>query len=477
MNIDFNKRIGIISMVSSHSLIVSNKPDKLTTDNIIERTSAVDNNGLDIQNLGLWDSSSPNYTTYYPDVTKEDLIPQDVDFIEPVFRCLSETVLFKYGVPIDFSKEGVLKASMSKLKGQTINVDHEVATGNAIGSVKDVFWQDSYKVGRHTIPAGINGIFKIDGKSNPRLVRGMMMEPPSIHSNSVSVRFKWEPSHDFESISEFYDKLGSYTKEGELVRLVVTEILLYTETSVVPHGADPYAQITNESGSIVNPEFAKGVYSFSSDLSISKQQQCLQFDYKISLESDLSTTIPLTKSNIETNHLNTNQNMDYLKQLSLLLGLEESELTDDNFVDKVKGHLSSLKQEPEELITLRAEKLRLETELADAKKIAPGFDKLLADLKEDTKKNYKLSVGEEAADQLILESIDKMEFSLLEATNKQYQLSVEKEYPLTCQDCSSHNISRASIKLGGKDSGNGGGKEKSMEEVMDDIRAQYKSKK
>jgi len=66
-----------------------------------------------------------------------------------------------------------------------------------------------------------------------------MMSPPSIHSNSVTVKFGWEPSHKFETDSEFFDKLGTYTKKGELIRIVVNLIKSYHETSLVSHGADP----------------------------------------------------------------------------------------------------------------------------------------------------------------------------------------------------------------------------------------------
>ena len=89
----------------------------------------------------------------------------------------------------------VLKKSMQMLIGQTINIDHEIAVGNAIGAVSEVFWQPAYKTKSGIeVPAGINAVLKIDGKSNPRIARGVMMDPPSIHSNSVTVRFKWEPS-------------------------------------------------------------------------------------------------------------------------------------------------------------------------------------------------------------------------------------------------------------------------------------------
>ena len=159
-----------------------------------------------------------------------------------MFRLLSETIVSKNWNPTDFGQNGVLKASMKMSLGQTVNCDHETNIGNAIGAVSQVMWQESYKDGSFTIPAGIDGILKIDGKANPRIARGILMEPPSIHSNSVTVQFKWDKSHPQMEDNEFYQKLGTYDSKGVMVRRMVTEIVRYLETSLVSHGADSFAQ-------------------------------------------------------------------------------------------------------------------------------------------------------------------------------------------------------------------------------------------
>lgn len=114
-------------------------------------------------------------------------------------------------MPTDFSKNGVLKASMKLMLGQTVNCDHETSIGNAIGSVSQVMWQEGYTDGKFKIPAGINGVLKIDGKSNPRIARGILMEPPSIHSNSVTVQFRWDKSHPELDNNEFWENLEHMT--------------------------------------------------------------------------------------------------------------------------------------------------------------------------------------------------------------------------------------------------------------------------
>lgn len=162
-----------------------------------------------IAQFGFW-GGDIDYNTYYPNLDKSELTPKDEEFIEPMFRLLSETIVSKNWNPTDFGQNGVLKASMKMLLGQTVNCDHETNIGNAIGAVSQVMWQEAYKDGSFTIPGGINGILKIDGKANPRIARGILMEPPSIHSNSVTVQFKWDKSHPSMEESEFYQKLGTY---------------------------------------------------------------------------------------------------------------------------------------------------------------------------------------------------------------------------------------------------------------------------
>jgi len=67
-----------------------------------------------------------------------------------------------------------------------------------------------------------------------------MMDPPSIHSNSVTVRFNHVMSHP-ELNEEFWNLAGTKDKKVT-IHLIADEITSYKETSFVNHGADPYAQ-------------------------------------------------------------------------------------------------------------------------------------------------------------------------------------------------------------------------------------------
>ena len=45
---------------------------------------------------------------------------------------------------------------------------------------------------------------------------------------------------------EFYDKLGTIAEDGTMVRRIATRIISYKETSLVSHGADPFAQLIKD---------------------------------------------------------------------------------------------------------------------------------------------------------------------------------------------------------------------------------------
>ena len=149
-----------VKLIAGHAIILGHRPESLSG---VMMSDKLEKEGQEFSKFGLFDSSSPNYTNYYPEVTAEDLHPKEEEFIEPIFRLLSNVTVHSRFNPIHFPVE-VLKKSMYKLIGQTINVDHETAVGNAIGTVKNVEWQNAYTKDGVKVPAGINGILKIDGK-------------------------------------------------------------------------------------------------------------------------------------------------------------------------------------------------------------------------------------------------------------------------------------------------------------------------
>ena len=271
------KFIDKIRLGSGRSLMVGNVPDQVAN---VVGTCSTGKCDLGVEKFGLFESATPNFETYYPDVKDAASIkPENDEFITPIFRMLSEVIVRKSYNPVDFSMNSVLKNSMNKLLGQTVYPNHEALIGNELGSVSKVFWQESYttKAGVK-VPAGINGVFKIDAKAHPNVARKILMDPPAIHSNSVTVEFEWEQSHPKMDLNEFRSKIGTYGADGQLIRRIATYVRNYHETSLVPHGADPFAQKVDEKGKINNADYANSVYSLAAQ--DKEKPRLFYFDYR-----------------------------------------------------------------------------------------------------------------------------------------------------------------------------------------------------
>lgn len=451
MSVKLNKdnMTGELKLSSGHSIVLGHKPVKIKSEDLSNQLQS-DNNCTQVESFGLWEVATPNYATYYPDVTAEDLKPKEDEFITPVFRMLSEVVVSKGWRPIDFSKKGVLKKSMQMLVGQTINIDHEIAVGNAIGAVSEVYWQNAYKTKSGIeVPAGINAVLKIDGKSNPRISRGITMEPPSIHSNSVTVRFKWEPSHTMEDMNQFYNLLGTYDVDGNMYRLVVTEIMGYSETSLVSHGADPYAQKIKDDGEINNPEYADRQFSFSADGNFSAG--VLGFDYKseLKLAAD-DNSIPNRNNNNINNHKKS-FNMDELIQsfISEFNFTAEDSLNKENLVTKLKEKFSA---KDTEIKALKSEKADLETQVGtltsentSLKANNQELENVTNQTRSEAERLYKLAKDKDVDDNIVA-LLKNADLKTAASFVKQYQKEVDEKFTQTCQKCGSTNISRGSAQ-------------------------------
>lgn len=412
-----------------------------------------------IAQFGFW-GGDIDYNTYYPNLDKSELTPKDEEFIEPMFRLLSETIVSKNWNPTDFGQNGVLKASMKMLLGQTVNCDHETNIGNAIGAVSQVMWQESYKDGHFTIPAGINGILKIDGKANPRIARGILMEPPSIHSNSVTVQFKWDKSHPQMGDNEFYQKLGTYDSKGVMVRRMVTEIVRYLETSLVSHGADSFAQKIGSDGKIINPTFAKRTWASYEEYRDDKSKQYFFTDYKSDLSSfqENDTRDSFNDNDAKDNHSNENNMNELEKFLESLFGdnmltLEEGkEMNQETVVACIQNLVSSRNTLQTSVDNLTTEKTslteqisNLNAEVANLKEMATVGKNHIASLRESAVETYKKLMGENADETIVtMLNAETTGITTLVSLTKDYQARLEEKFPLTCSKCGSKDVNRAS---------------------------------
>lgn len=457
-----NVNVDIVRLGTGHSLILGNLPPKVQLEEM--NKLLLGESKKDVASFGLFETSSPNYTTYYPDVTEEDLNPQDADFINPTFRALSKVIVHKQWNPIDFGKEDVLRASMVLLKGSTINVDHETATGNAIGAISDVAWQDASTQAGIKVPAGINSVLKIDGKSNPRLARGILMDPPSVHSTSVTVEFEWEQSHPKMDRSEFYSKLGTFDDKGNMYRRVVTKVKRYHEISLVPHGADPFAQLIKKDGKINNPKYAH--ISYNSEAEKEKGAEYFFMDFKelsLTEENDIFTDIisngdgPPTIPKPNNPDSSITKNKTNMKATTLLLALAAQmgfiwELSEGDTLSKDQSDSLMAKFKEIQAASGSTEKLsQVETELTELKESSKGITALqefqntrLEELKAETTRLYNLAAGDKKDETKLKAITESNDYAALTLLAEGYKAEVDKAMPITCADCGGINCTRGS---------------------------------
>ena len=445
-----DKNFDVTVLGSSHSLIIPNKHDKVPLDKI----SVEGESNIDHSSFGLFNVTSPDLNTYYPGENADSVKPEESDFIYPVFRLLSEVVVHKMHNPIDFRAKDVLKNSMNLLKGQTIYTEHEDMVGNHIGTIKEVFWQDSYKVKGVTVPAGINAVLMVDAKSNPKIARGILQDPPAIHSCSVTVLHRWEKSHPELTDDEFWNMFGTYNDKGELVRKVVNDIILYSELSLVPHGADPFAQLLKD-GKIINPTWAKKFYSLGGD-----SFACVDFKkvhtgdpvVEISSFNTLSSPNPKKEKHMD----------EFIAKLSKAVSFEGED--PDKLLAHIEAQLAdNLKNEQDyarEISQLKKDKDSLEkknqsltdenTTLKEGETFIEVGKAHLQKVREEAVKFYSTVKGE-AKDPKIIALIEGSDLDVAESFLKEYKEVMEERVPLTCQKCKSTDIQRASVSASTED--------------------------
>lgn len=461
-----------IVLSAGHSILTPHLSSKVDGNSFSDKffaASKKDRKSLD--SFGLF-GSDIDYNTYYPDATPEQFNPNEDEFIQPVFRMLSNCVVAKPYSPTEFPSD-VLKAGMHLLIGQTVNCDHATDIGNAIGSVVETYWQEAYTDDNGlNIPAGINARLKIDAKANPRIARGINMDPPSIHSNSVTIMFEWKPSHEFEDKWEFWEKLGTYDKDGQLIRRIATRIIAFKETSLVSHGADPYAQLIRE-GKLVNPVYADSIYnSFSEEKAKDIREKIDHsrasfLDYKGFSEKVINyntneninegenlgdTHTPETTNNSNNSMPELTQFIEQLFGEGMLSLAEGATATTEHALAEVRrilsenASLSEAKTSLENQVTsLQDEVSQLKNDLKTNEKFAEIGTNYFKEVKDSTLASYKKLVGEGKEDSNILtliESVDSV--STLLSLKASYDTQLEEKFPLHCADCGSHNVNRGS---------------------------------
>lgn len=485
----------------------------------------------DISLGSMW--GSMNDPKYYKDLQAQDIVPKPEDFIEVPFRLLSATTVGAgTWKATDFSDEQMLKKSMEFLIGKPMYKDHETDLDNWIGLVRGVSWEKSKEQNGVKVPAGINGLVAIDAKTNPKTARGVLLG--SIFSNSVTVEFKWEQSHEFENEWDFYDNIGQLGKDGKMIRRVVKEITNYHESSLVWLGADPFAKAITENGELKNIDYGS-VYEYSkmgysktkraTDRELNKEEvkELLQSNRKYTVSFAMDEKIlPLVKLGEIKENKNDFVNMDkfiqaFIAKFGKQLGITEEKPSEEQLISYLKELQLAKKDEDsekaKELLTkvtelmkatdekatdleaflkdntfIQATKLAeyeaasnkvseltkqvetLTTEAQQLKKDAEVGIKYRSAKKEEAIRLYKATVGVDNVQQAVVDLFNKAEDEAIDGLLAQYTKGATAKFSGTCADCGSHNFKFQSSFSGGEEPKQ---KQEQVECSAEDIRSKY----
>jgi len=324
----------------------------------------------------------------------EELQPGAGDYLRLQFRALSAAYLGPGGYWLDFSTAGVLRASIplmlpkeqsgSRRRFLMFHRNHSDAVQDRIGWVDDAVWGEAS--GDQSAP-GINIDVMLDWKLAPNEARQLMSEPPLVDSVSVSVAFDWEKSHPEMRDYQFWDLLG-HEVDGQVVRIIVTEILEYYHIALVWEGADEEAdKLKKSQGHEKNIDDHQGGEMNGLQLNetaLASLAQLLQLE-QVTEEELLTAIGAMAEANAEM-------------QSKLKSNQARAEAFDQVILDK-RGHVKQL------LVKLEG----------DCK---PGRQKL----------------------------IDLMQWADLLEFEEELQQALEEKFPATCQKCGSRALSMRSSK-------------------------------
>lgn len=252
-----------------------------------------------------------------PDATKKDVQINPEDIVSVPFRFISAAIVGGTSWKAsDFRTPGVLKASIPLLDKTPIFSDHNTDAGNWAGIVTEPTWQEEITYSGDKIPAGINGKANIDSKSQFTLARGILMG--AINSNSVTTQFKWEPSHSFETMDAFYNSIGSFNDNGEMITRKVLEIQDYFESSMLFAGADPFAKKLDPNGKPIRVDRTSVYFSKANPIEKTKYDEEKKFIVVAENNKELISLSQATKKPGTGNNTPTEQKNAPMKNLFLL---------------------------------------------------------------------------------------------------------------------------------------------------------------
>ncbi len=340
----------------------------------------------------------------------DELQPKPEDYLKLKFRALSAAYLGEFGYYLDFSRPGVLQASiplmLPKDKGGSrrtmlkFHRNHSEEIEARIGFVTGAEWGDA--TGDQNYP-GINIDVLLDWKLAPNEARQLMSDPPLIDSVSVAVIFEFERSHPDLPSWTFFDMLGREV-DGEIVRIIVSKILDYRHVGLVTEGADEEADIIER----MNQNFinSQNLHQNNPPPGSSSGQAGKQHNGGDSMKLIL--------------------NAEHCATLRELLGLDEDELTEQGLAGAVEGLVASNR------------------ELREAKRAAAEREKQFDAFLKSRREALQATIAKLEPESKLIGMVEKFGLAEIDELDAEYRERLEKAFPLRCADCGSRSVERRS---------------------------------
>lgn len=308
------------------------------------------------------------------------------------FRLLSATTIWGHGYPLDFSRKGVVQKAAELFEGKTIYPNHNWRVENWLGKVRNSKYNTS------TDPAGIDADLYIHRKKkgNDDIILGL--ETDAIEHDSVTMDIEYEMSHPDMKPRDFWEELGKTGDDGELVRLIVTEIITGYEVSLVWLGADHTASKLPQGNT-----------------------------------APQSTTALSQNINNDPKEKNKMTLLEKLKETYLEL-VKDSSITIDTEGDLVQAIKTALNENA----SLKATKKKLEAQVQQLKLFETFHADLIQEIKNSCTAAAKLLNGTGATEpstthKLLIEQTT--DYDSLVALQKELDFEKRKLFPATCQHC------------------------------------------
>lgn len=402
------------------------------------------------------DAFSENYKN--PQIPLEEYTnPNDSDYYRVNARHISAGLVKSGSRIIDFP-ESVLKSSLPFFKDLKVYADHHVQAGASLGYMKQGVWSEAQIVNDQMMPAGIDGIVAIDsnksieidggnwdGKfkiSGADIIRELKMPVPS--SFSVQVEYEWEASHSFENMWDFRNAMENrLEKDGELVRMIVTKITRYYETSFVWEGAVPTAKTKmsangetetdtndvttqNEKPEILVSEFKVGNLVGKANSQFSAEPKTGQIGVSEDTLSVLGLEIQGLKKQIQEKELALQDMTGKLETETEKATLAESQLSVALQAE------TEYRQKFENLQTVNATLSEL-------------IEKIVEQKRSYVVSQYRLLMGDKANETTIELLQNTRDLNELEALGLKYQTENTSEFAYKCPKCSEPITSLSSV--------------------------------